>query len=243
MKVIKNSYLIKESKIPILVCFPFAGGGASAYRNWVKYFNERVIVCPVQMPGREERIMDKCYIDMNDLIEELFEAMKPFMKYNIFLFGHSLGAKIAFELEKKLECNNFKSNHLIVSASRAPCIDEPDKIYDLEDNEFIKRLSEFGGTPKEILENKQLIKFFLPMLRADFILDERYYLQDDIKVDCPITAFGGYKDETVKFEYIEEWKKCTNKEFKLKKFRGGHFFIKEAEKSVLKEVERIIFNY
>ena len=51
-----QSFFLKESnsndKIRIF-CFPYAGGGASAYRNWGTYLPDYVGVYPIQIPGRE----------------------------------------------------------------------------------------------------------------------------------------------------------------------------------------------
>ena len=41
-----------------LFCFPYAGGGASVFRNWLPYAAGEVEICPVQLPGREERLVE-----------------------------------------------------------------------------------------------------------------------------------------------------------------------------------------
>ncbi|MBV4429418.1 thioesterase II family protein [Clostridium tyrobutyricum] len=224
----------------VLVCFPFAGGGASSYNSWRKELEDVINVCPVQLPGREDRIMEESYKDMEKLVYDVTEELNGFCDKQLYLFGHSMGAKIAYEVAKKLEENGRKVKLLIVSGSRVPHIPEPRPIYNLPDSEFIVALKRFEGMPKEILENRELLKFFLPMLRADFEMDEIYYTKDAVKLKSPILAIGGRLDKEANENEISEWKQYAGSKFEYKMFKGGHFFIKQHEKEVLDAVrERI----
>lgn len=64
-RLLKNGENINSQNIT-LFCFPFAGGGASAYNSWVQKMKDTITVCPIQLPGREERIMEKPYHNMTD---------------------------------------------------------------------------------------------------------------------------------------------------------------------------------
>lgn len=174
LKLIKNTENINKEKIT-LFCLPFAGGGASAYNQWAKKMQGKVTVCPVQLPGREERIMEKLYIDMPVMLDDLEEAVREVVDGPYALWGHSMGGKISYELEKRLEAEGYRAKYLFISGSRIPSIPEPKPIYHLPDEAFKRELGRFEGTPKEILENQELLDFFLPMLRADFTMDETYY--------------------------------------------------------------------
>lgn len=174
LKLIKNTENINKEKIT-LFCLPFAGGGASAYNQWAKKMQGKVTVCPVQLPGREERIMEKPYIDMPVMLDDLEEAVREAVDGPYALWGHSMGGKISYELEKRLEAEGYRAKYLFISGSRIPSIPEPKPIYHLPDEAFKRELGRFEGTPKEILENQELLDFFLPMLRADFTMDETYY--------------------------------------------------------------------
>jgi medium-chain acyl-[acyl-carrier-protein] hydrolase len=183
-RLIKNLEQIRSEK-PVLFCFPFAGGGASAYSGWIKSLADEITVCPVQLPGREERITEKPYTDIEELLADLAEMIRPALKNKVVFWGHSMGAKIAFALEKRLETENLGADQLIVSGSRVPCIPEPHPIYHLPDAQFITELGRFEGTPKEILANEALFHFFLPMLRADFTMDETYYSEAAVVLNVP----------------------------------------------------------
>lgn len=167
-KLVKNYENIADNRVT-LFCLPFAGGGASAYNGWIKKMQETITVCPIQLPGREERIMDKPYSDMNSLLDDLVGIISNFANTPYALWGHSMGGKIAYELEKRLENGGYIAKYFIVSGSRVPHIPEPNPIYHLSDTEFKTELERFEGTPKEVLKNDDLLNFFLPMLRADML--------------------------------------------------------------------------
>lgn len=152
IKLVKNYNQIRPDRAT-LFCFPFAGGGASAYNSWVQKMKDKVTVCPIQLPGREERIMEKPYNNMTDMLDELEETIWKCIRGPYAFWGHSMGGKIAYELEKRLEKRGKTAQCFLVSGSRIPSIPERNPIYHLPDDEFKKALGRFEGTPKEILEN------------------------------------------------------------------------------------------
>lgn len=129
-------------------------------------------------------------------------------------------------------------SYLFISGSRIPSIPEPKPIYHLPDEAFKRELGRFEGTPKEILENQELLDFFLPMLRADFTMDETYYDKAGVVLHTPISAFGGEKDGEADESAICEWGKYTDNDFDYRIFPGGHFYLRDYEDEVISEVER-----
>ena len=234
-KLIRNSENIEHDKIT-LFCFPFAGGGASTYNNWVKMLDERYTVCPIQLPGREDRIAESPYYDMNAMLNDLESEIMDNIDGKFAFWGHSMGGKIAYELEKRLEKKNKIAEWLFISASRAPCFPETDPIHGLPDLDFKHKLSKFDGTPKEIMENDDLLDFFLPMLRADFTMDETYCGDTSVKLQCPVSAFAGDCDKEATEKEMKAWSNYTKNEFEYRVFHGSHFYIKENEIPVLKAV-------
>ena len=159
IKFVKNFNQICPER-PTLFCFPFAGGGASAYNSWIQKMQGKITVCPIQLPGREERIMEKPYSNMVDMLDELEETIWESIKGSYAFWGHSMGGKIAYELERRMEKRGKTAQCFLVSGSRIPSIPEPNPIYHLPDDEFKKALGRFEGTPKEILENQELMDSF-----------------------------------------------------------------------------------
>lgn len=239
MNLIKNLENIQSDK-NILLCFPYAGGGASIYSNWIKKLQNDVTVCSIQLPGREDRIIEAPYTHMKELLKELNNQIIQLKNNKIFIFGHSMGAKIAYEAAKILEYHNITVNHLIVSGSRVPHIPETNPISHLSDKKFKNKIASFGVTPKEIIQNEDLFNFFLPMLRADFILDETYYNDKIEMLSCPITSFYGKEDQDANYETISKWKEYTKSNFDYETFEGGHFFLKNQEEKVLSKITKIL---
>lgn len=227
-----------------LFCLPYAGGGASVYRGWTKAFPASVGIYPLQLPGRENRLAEPPVCDMNELVDAIAAAIIPYLQRPFILFGHSLGARIAFELARNL-CRKWRIQPccLIVSGSRAPHIREPKPLHQLPDAAFVKELRRFSGTPEEVLQSAELMQMFMPILRADFTLDETYACVEDEPLDCPIAAFGGTEDPEAKQAEIEAWAHYTKADFTLEMIKGDHFFLQTAKPVLLRSVTRILFQH
>ena len=234
-KLIKNSQDICPQST-IMFCFPYAGGGAAFYTKWIQYFDKKLVVCPIQLPGREERIGEKTYLNMQSLVKDVVDAIMRFDN-DFILFG---GSKIAFEVEKMLESNNRVAKLAIFSGSRVPHIPEPQPISHLTEQEFIVGLERYDGIPEEIKMDKRLLDFYMPIIRSDFILDESYYPDAPSKLICPVLAIGGNEDREATLTDIKRWSEYTQSEFQYYLFRGGHFFVKEDQENVLKLIQQKI---
>lgn len=235
IRLIKNIENIDKKKLT-LFCIPFAGGGAAFYRRWVKKMQGLLTVCPVQLPGREERIAEEPYTDMDRMLDDLYAAVTGVVKGPYAVWGHSMGGKIAYELEKRMEKSGNMAQCLFISGSRVPGILESRPIYHLPDEQFKKELERFEGTPKEILENQEWLDFFLPMLRADFTMDETYQDDSGTVLHAPIAAFGGKDDREADARMLCQWKNYTDSHFEQKMFEGGHFYLREHEDEVIQNI-------
>ena len=210
-----------------LFCFPYAGGGASIFRTWPQRLPSDIEVCAIQLPGREDRFAEPPFDSLLSLIDVLADVLYPYMDFPFAFFGHSLGALISFELTRRLRRQKTPCPmQLFVSGHRAPQIPDPDPpIHQLPDAEFIEELGRFNGTPKAVLENPELMEVFMPLLRSDIGLDETYVYDHEAPLDCPISAFGGLKDEEVSREELAGWHDQTRSRFNIQMFPGDHFFL------------------
>lgn len=219
-----------------LFCFPYAGGGASIFRTWHDRLPQEVEICPVQLPGREGRLLEPPFSDLSTLIDELAVALSSFLDMPYVFFGHSMGALISFELTRHLR--QMKHHplpaHLFVSGRRAPQILDPDPpTSHLPDAEFVEELRRLKGTPEEVLENEELLHLLMPVIRADFHLCETHTYIHGYPLECPITAFGGLYDTEVPRQMIAAWKEQTSSAFRLRFFDGGHFFLHKERDALL----------
>jgi medium-chain acyl-[acyl-carrier-protein] hydrolase len=210
-----------------LFCFPFAGGGASIFRKWGTKLPRSVEVCAIQLPGREDRLLEPPFQQVQPLVETLAEAVfidreKPFA-----FFGHSMGALLAFELSRVLRrLEGRQPEHLFVSGRRAPHLpDRNPTTYDLPHAEFVQELRRLRGTPNEVLQDPDMMAVVMPMLRADFTLCETYSYVDDVPLTCSISAFGGSEDREVDYDEVAGWRQVTTGPFSLQMIPGGHFFL------------------
>jgi medium-chain acyl-[acyl-carrier-protein] hydrolase len=220
-----------------LFCFPYAGGSASVFRNWVKLFPQEIDVCPIQYPGREKRIIESQFTSMEPLIDELANVLLPEVEIPFAFFGHSLGALISFELARRFQRNGISPVRLFVSSYRAPAIAKRrPPMHLLPDTEFVERLREYNGTPDAVLQNSELMNVLLPTLRADFALHETYVYSADVPLKCPISAFGGIEDLEVNYNDLKLWKEQTTCSFKIQMFRGDHFYIYDESKELINSI-------
>jgi medium-chain acyl-[acyl-carrier-protein] hydrolase len=195
--------------------------------RWGSQLAPDIEVCPVQLPGRENRMSEACLTRIGDVAERAVEALSPYFDVSFALFGHSLGAVIAYEVAQRLRANRGQPQRLIVSAHRAPQIPLPqDPTWHLPDADFKRRLEELNGTPREVFEDEELLQLVLPLIRADFQLDETYTHRTDYEpLDCPITVFGGAKDTEISDFHLQAWRDVTRRGFEGRLFDGDHFFI------------------
>src|SRR5436305_4022919 len=164
-----GSYKPRPETTLRLFCFPYAGGGAMIYRNWADYLPASIEVCPIQLPGRGNRLKEPAYTNLRNLVDELANSLAPYLEKPFAFFGHSMGAKIVFELARELKRRHgLEPVHLFASGCRAPHIpyDKP-TTFDLPEDKFIEELRSLNGTPKEALENSELMQILTPILRAD----------------------------------------------------------------------------
>jgi medium-chain acyl-[acyl-carrier-protein] hydrolase len=221
-----------------LFCFPFAGGGASIFREWSAEVPPGVEVCPVQLPGRESRWGEPPLTQLSALVETLANAFHPLLNIPFAFFGHSMGALISFELARRLRRDTGEiPAHLFVSGSRAPQIPDPSPpIRHLSDSEFVEELVRFNGLSEEVRRNTELMQMVLPILRADFTLYETYAYYPEEPLSCPISAYGGQQDSRVPHAHLAGWGAHTLGAFAFRGFPGDHFFISSARSLLLRDL-------
>jgi surfactin synthase thioesterase subunit len=219
-----------------LFCFPYAGGGASVFRGWAGRLPEGVAVCPVRLPGRETRLAERALDVMDELLAALRKVIDPYLDKPFAFFGHSLGAVIAFELERSLPS---RCVGLLVAGARAPQL-RRDHVPPPppSDDDLIEELRRLDGAPSELLENRELIEVVLPALRADTALYRNYVYREGLPLACPIRAYGGLEDERITRGDLEAWAAETTHSFRLEMFPGGHFFLEMHQEAFLKALAR-----
>ena len=233
------SNLNKLSKIK-LFCIPYAGGSATVYTKWHKYLHRDIELYPIELAGRGKRYAAPFYTSLFEAVDDLFKSIKNDLNGSYALFGHSMGCWLTLELAYKLNELGYNApRHIFFSGNRPPHIYREEKVlHELSDKEFKDEIFKVGGTPRELFQNKELLEFFLPVLRADYKIVETYCAKNcDMFLNCDISVLNGTEDDLTETE-IEGWKKYTKLQCNVYNLNGGHFFINEQ----VHEVARLI-NY
>ncbi len=225
-----------------LFCFPYSGAAASIFYSWSSVLPNTIEVCPVQYPGHGTRVGEPLLTDLPGLVEQAYQALRPFWDKPFAFFGHSMGALVSFELARFLYRSNSAESNLVglfVSGHNAPQLpDQMENIHDLPEAEFIERLRKLNGTPEDVLQNDELRELVIPILRADFKMSETYTCQPSTALACPIFACGGLADIYTSREGLEAWRVHTSKAFSARMFPGDHFYLTEARIMLLQVIAR-----
>jgi len=240
----KNKWIVVDEWKPEakyrLICFPYAGAGASVYNKWNEKLPSDIELIKIELPGRGSRLTEMPIRHLNFMVRQLHKELLTYLTEKPFIFfGYSMGALLCYELTKLLLIENgLKPEQLFVSAHRAPHINRDDKpVSQLTDEELVQRLKQLNGTPEIVLQTPELLQLVLQIMRADLELCDSYvYNQATLPLDIPITAFAGHMDKTVSVESVEAWSQHTKNHFTFKVYEGDHFFIRNHEESLIEAV-------
>ena len=222
-----------------LFCLPFGGGGAAIFREWPRDLWPEVEVWHVQLPGREARFREPLLTRMETLVGPLADAMLPQLDRPYAIFGHSMGALIGFDLARRLRRLGAPDPaHLFFSARRAPHLADPrSPLHALPDDDLVAQLTQrYNGMPRAVLESAELLRMFVPVIRADLTLTETYVYTPEEPLVSPISAFGGLEDGAVSRDDLAAWGDLTGSSFTLRMLPGGHFFLQTLRPRLLSAI-------
>ncbi|MFK0263947.1 thioesterase II family protein [Streptomyces angustmyceticus] len=208
-----------------LFCLPGAGASARLFAGWDEDLPATVEAFAFERPGHGLRTDEEPHTDLDALLADLMDAVRPHAGRPLALLGHSFGAVLAFELALRLEREGAPVRHVFPVAARAAAGrtgsapgQQP------TDEELRSRLRSLGGTPAPVLDDEELFELLLPALRADFALTDTYRHRAGDVLDCAVTAFAGADDTVVPWAAVRAWGACTRGRFTVHRVPGGHFF-------------------
>lgn len=230
-----------------LFCLPYAGRGASIYKEWQKLVPSWIDVCPIRLPGRETRIREPLIRDMKVMVDNLARAILPFLHDPYVLFGHSMGALITYELANRIcELRYPKPVCLFISGRAAPSVAHDSlsrPAQNLSDSEFIEEIANnIHSTVLQLVSEPELMSVMLPILRADFELIQSYSYVTRPPLETPIIVFSGTSDSSVPPEDLKPWANCTSSHFSIEMLEGDHFFVHKSDQvvgKILKALNRV----
>jgi pyochelin biosynthetic protein PchC len=207
-----------------LFCFPFAGGTAMSFTPFSFHLPAHLGVCPVRLPGRDGRApAPSCTLE--DLADQIADGLRPFLDRPFALFGHSLGAHVAFEVALRLEQRGKPPGILYASASRPPgdgeVVISPDV---MTDPELVEALVAASAIESDIAASPLIQQEVLPRFRWDLTFAAPYERPTGVLATCPVVALGGIEDRSVETRALLAWRALTRGAYRVRRFPGDHFY-------------------
>lgn len=220
-----------------LLCLPFAGAGASFYLPWRDLGGASLDIKPLQLPGRERLLGDEPYTRVQEAADGLLPvALDAAEGGPVAMFGHSLGAILAYELAHRIADHGLPVVHLFVSGSQGPWNGRTERATGLDDDAFLERVQEFAGYRHPAFDIPEMRELLLPTLRADVEMHESYRPTSDRRLDAPITSIRGVDDHLVSAEAAAHWRDATSRAFTAIDMPGGHMYLDGDAASLLEIV-------
>ena len=217
-----------------LVCFPHAGGSANAFMQLSAAGRSHVEVLAVQYPGRQDRLNEPCATTADEVVDAVLHALAEPEHIDprpLALFGHSMGAVLAFETARLMECAGTRPAALFVSARQGPSLPWPlpgmPKLYDADSARILDELRLLGGSAAELLDSPEIMDYVLPALRADYRLLHKYAYKQAELLECPVIGLAGADDPRVPSDGVRAWERETRGSFAYHVLPGGHFYIED----------------
>ena len=211
-----------------LLCVPFAGAGALAFRGWTPVLPSHVEAFAVQLPGREDRLREPAFEAWQPMMDVLTAAIAPLPWLPTAIFGHSLGAVIGLELGRWMQARQpGRLKHVFASGRPWPgsSAADPGDLRALPDDELLQALDRQYGSLSTSLSHPDIRDLTLPILRADLRLLDSYRYAESPALDCPLTVFAGIDDPMMSAENLEGWRHETQSRFRVRMLDATHLFI------------------
>jgi surfactin synthase thioesterase subunit len=222
-----------------LVCLPHAGGSAPFFLPVAAALSPGVDVVAIQYPGRQDRRAEKPIDDLMVLADNVYDVVRRQPELPLTLFGHSLGALVAFEVTRRLEADGQHPVRMFASGRRGPATLRDEKVHLYDDAGILNELRNLNGTASALLDDEELMRAALPPLRADYQAAETYQCAPDTAVGCPITILTGDNDPKTTVEEAATWAEHTTGPCDLEVFTGGgHFFLTDRADEVMRILRR-----
>ena len=215
-----------DSKTIKLFTIPFSGGNAYSYSEFRKYLPGNIELYNLELPGRGKRIKEPLLYTIESMSEDLLLQMEGQLHTPFAIFGHSLGALLGFSLCRLMALRGLTLPGILFLSGQVPASMTGTRyMTDMSDESFIHMIREMGGTPNELLSDRQFLQFYLPIIRADFrAVSEYIYLPSSQLPNIPFVILLGLKED-IEEQAAVAWQTETSGKTTIHWFEGGHFFI------------------
>ncbi|MFC8848638.1 MULTISPECIES: thioesterase II family protein [unclassified Micromonospora] len=209
-----------------LACFPHAGGSASFYLPLARALAPEIEVLAAQYPGRQDRYREPVVTSLAELARRCFDALRPALDRPVVLFGHSMGALLAYEVALLVQDAGLPPPaHLVVSGRRAPSCYRDDRFHRLPPAQLVAQIQVLRGTDEGVLSDPETLRLILPAVRGDYRAVETYRHDPDRRVPGPVTVLTGTDDPMVTADEANAWQRHASGPVDVRPMPGGHFFL------------------
>ncbi|MGY6026559.1 thioesterase II family protein [Streptomyces spinosirectus] len=216
-----------------LVCFPHAGGSAVAFHPWAAAFPPDVEVLAVQYPGRQDRITEPRVEDLAELAADVLPELRAAVGAGPYaLFGHSMGATLAFEVARRLEADGAGPEILVASARRAPSRHRDQLVHLLDDAQLADHIAELSTANSRLMADVRARAMIVPTVRSDLRAIETYRCPPGLALRTPILTIIGDSDPWTTPDEAHAWARHTRGGFELRLLPGGHFYLDDHQDEV-----------
>jgi surfactin synthase thioesterase subunit len=220
--------------------FPHAGGAALAYRALgTALAKAGADAYVMQYPQRGDRLTHAAPASVDALAEDLFAAGDWAGVAPLNLFGHCMGAVVAFEFARVAERHGVAVNALWVSASEAPSTVAASPDLPMAQDEILAEMVDLGGTDARLLDDDDFVELLLMAVRADYAAFNRYACDADVRITADIHTLGGDRDHRISEDMLRRWESHTAGVFTNSMFDGGHFYVNDHTDDVAELVNAL----
>lgn len=216
-----------------LVCLPHAGGSASFFRSWLAHLPEEIDLLAVQYPGREERFNEPRIACLSTLAAHIAQALLALPARTLLLFGHSMGAALAYEVGLRLETAGRGAAHVFVSAHPPPHRQPASDLHRQDDTVLIADILRQDAEAAGLWADPQLRALFLPTLRSDYQAIETWRPERLQPLAAPIDVLLARGDQEVSHDQAQDWADLTCHTPDISLFEGDHFYFKQQPRPVI----------
>jgi len=186
----------------------------------------------VRLPGRHSRLGEAPCADWAELLTQVGEVVDELADRPFAVFGHSLGAMIAYEFARRTS-GAAVPRWLLLAGCRAPGVPQlVPAIHRLPDEEFTRSLPLVTAMPREILADQRMMRLVLPAMRADLTLAETWPPSAPTRVHLPATVFAGLADPIAPPWSTRGWSQFVGP-LTVHVLPGDHFFVHSADGAFL----------
>jgi surfactin synthase thioesterase subunit len=222
-----------------LIVLPYAGVGASLAATLSRHIRAPVAIHGVQLPGRENRISEPPMMSMDAIIEALLPVLMPLARQPYVLMGCSFGALLGWELAQRLQAAGLPPRQMVILACASPTLRRfRTRLSELNDEDLLDALDRrFGGVPEVVREHEELRRLFMPGVRADVTVLDRYDWRPGAVLETGLLTIGGTGDREVSGEDLEAWAPLVRGPTEHVRIDGGHFVLREDPAAVAAELD------